>query len=43
MKRRLASKLEDVYIDIVDRTSLKYPLLVGLVISVSAFILLFRY
>ena len=40
IKRKMAQKLEDVYIDVVDRTSLRYPVPVGLLIAVAAFILL---
>ena len=40
IKRRTAQKLEDVHIDIVDRTFLRYPVLAGLLISVATFILL---
>ena len=40
IKRRLSAKLEDVYIDVVERASLKYPVFVGLFIAIFAFILL---
>ena len=40
IKRRMAQKLEDVHIDVVDRTFLKYPVPAGLLIAIAAFILL---
>ena len=43
LKRRLSPKIENTYIDFIDRVLMKYRVLAGMLISLTAFFLLLMY